>query len=504
LAEIGVVILAMSAIVVWIRHFGMIHPMNYDTALIPNMAWVQLCGYRPGIDFPCTLPPFFLWGAKWAMQLWGVTWESNICACAAYAALTFGWTYALLRVMALGRLSALLIAIAAQATTNMYISYWWYNALLSASSIVLFLATFAWLRRPTSSICMISFAAALFLQLLQKPNGLLLAVAACAVLIVSPAHRRRTLATMAAVVVGILALAYGMSLDLLALLRAYPEILRTRGNVAVIRDIWRQYPTMCAIELSKVVLLALVAVDAWRVDGRLASLADMDRQSLLEAALLAGALGTSLALFLTNSETKMVDTALAVTALAVLALQPRCRVSVAALGLLVLVIVYGLDMGRARHRTWVVAPGFFWEPSIAPGEPQTKFCAHMRSGERFNHLTREMGAVLTSHPGARVFLGPWLEWAYPAYDILPPRHFPIWWHKDTSYFEKDIPYCVEAFQQKQFDLLIFPKGLAENVPMYTRHWRLSELVAQSYTPDDRYGTITVWYPKAHGSPTGPK
>jgi hypothetical protein len=69
-----------------------------------------------------------------------------------------------------------------------------------------------------------------------------------------------------------------------------------------------------------------------------------------------------------------------------------------------------------------------------------------------------MAAIRARYPRARILFGPGLEAFYPAFDLLPPKGFPNWFHPTLSYRAEAAPDIRARFVAGGYDLVLLADG----------------------------------------------
>jgi hypothetical protein len=320
--------LAAPLIAWWVLDRGMVHIGGYDHSALVNYGWLQQVGMRPHVDFPCTLCPHFYLGIKYAFAWFGVAWRSAVLLGAIYAAVSFVWSYYLLRTLDLPRLRAGLVALLAQSMCLMMSGYFWYNSVGTTDLIILFLSALAWVDRPRSVALFASVTAALALVLLDKPNGWMLPACLAIGLFGSGGHRWRFPACLLAALGVIAMVAWLGPFDPAATLRMYVRLgkSRTPGIEPILHslhfDNWHGPFETGKLSVFVATFLTAAPVCLWthRAEWRTAG-----GRAWARLWVYAGALATGAAFFFTNHEPKCTDMALPAVALAVWLAKLECR-----------------------------------------------------------------------------------------------------------------------------------------------------------------------------------
>jgi hypothetical protein len=372
--------LALPVIVWWVLDRGMVHIGGYDYSLIVNYGWLQLAGLRPHVDFPSTLPPHFYLAVKYAFAWFGVAWRSVVLLAAVYAAVSFAWTYLLLRAMELPRLSAALVALLTQAVCLMMSDYFWYNSVSSTDVILLFLSALAWVDRPRSRCLLASVTLTLALVLLDKPNGWVLPVCLAVGFAGSAAHRWRFAGCCVGALALVAAVAYVGPFDPAATLAAYLRLSKSRNPLQA-AGYGEQFfvswegpveAVKLCVFAATLPMAAGAALWIHRAEWRTAGGPGWARLWTY-----AGALATGAAFYLTNNEHKCTDLALPTVAFAVWLAKtepwtagsrdarPWQVVAVFGTWLCLFALCQGLFNGWVRHRTFSLNPMHLAIPVLA-------------------------------------------------------------------------------------------------------------------------------------------
>jgi len=181
-------------IALFIFRCGMNQIGGFDHSFLADAGWRLFNGQKLYVDFPSAAPVAFFLGSKFALQWFGIRWQSNVVLFALFAMLAFVWS-----LLMLGRLfgrngTTLLWAMALQAICPMLVCYWWYNPITAMSAVLYTLSATYWLHRPWEKSAVASYALALMIVAAMKPNvaGILIP-GISAILFTSPDHRWKTL-----------------------------------------------------------------------------------------------------------------------------------------------------------------------------------------------------------------------------------------------------------------------------------------------------------------------
>lgn len=488
-AVVGATAVAIACLVFGRWQFG-----GFDHSVLIDMGWRLTRCQQPYVDFPCTVPVWWMAGIGATFRLLGPSWLSGLVLNAAFAAATSLWAYWLLMQIWPCRLRSLLVTLALQAGTTVVTSYWWYNPMTSIAACVFHLSLVALATHPHKLALAVSCALALALMLGCKPNVAgPLALASAPVLVIATRSPLRTSLICGG---GVLLACSG-----LALIRAWPT------------DVIDAYRGVAARGLSLATLATLIR--------------DMDplqrviEGQLLIACIVAGglvmavhraylsfagwiALPTCLAAgigALTNGEMKIIDMTPMLCAIWTTysatynhATERRSGLRVGqALDALITVLIaawigYGFAVGASRERVKAIGP--FYATTTATERPQTKFFWGLSASEEFMQTEEEVARALRRFRPANVFFGPRMQWAYAAFDQESPLGEPVWWHPGVSF-----PWHMETDYEKRWlksghDVLIFyandftylsarmMNSIVENYELVPGYRRLTVLVAK--------------------------
>jgi hypothetical protein len=312
--------LAVPLIAWWILDRGMVHIGGYDHSLLANCGWLQVQGMRPHVDFPCTLCPHFYLAAKYGFLWFGVAWRSAVILAAVYAAVSFTWSYFLLRSLELPAVTAGLIALLAQSLSLMLGCYFWYNSVAAADATVLVLSALAWVDRPRSRLLFASVTVALALVLLDKPNGWVLPVCIAVGFAGSREHRLPFLGCVLGSLGIVAAVAQLGPFDVAATLRVYLRLSKTRvPNMEDVRYSLMFDPLRGKFDVSLLVFFVSTfsTVLAVGLLSHRAAWRTTNRRWWATLWVYAGALAFGVASFFTNSDLGCMDLAVPTVAFAV-------------------------------------------------------------------------------------------------------------------------------------------------------------------------------------------
>jgi hypothetical protein len=473
-----------SICILGMRQFG-----GYDHSAMIQSGWLQLRSFVPFKDFPCTFPPLFFLGTRYAFLLFGVRWKAFVLLMAVFATLSFFFLIRQLRALGFTAASATSLALTAEMGTAVVCSFWWHNPITSLVGIMTFTSALVCLAHPNDNSGWLLLGAAFTLLVLSKPN--VWPIGACLLPLFASQHasqdagrdasqRPRVMGVMALAVLlsGVLCWLHGLSP--FGVLHTYADIAQTRGNP--LRSIvFREWghgdaTTMVGIAAALMCLFLGVLITNRHEVGT------YWRQYFccLVTAL------TSLAMFNMNYEIKTSDLTPLVIALAVAAYRPWSERRLDGFGRIATVTVMAALVaisgywGVTRTRVRNIGEGKFFE-SAATETMSSGFFAGLHSGPHLPRVLHQIESVLGEYPAQRIFFGPRMEFAYAAFRREPPRGMPIWWDPGTSFAMGDFYQISRAFDHNTFDLLIFLKddytrfGLLYKLSAYQKVTSFSDL-----------------------------
>jgi len=200
--------------------------------------------------------------------------------------------------------------------------------------------------------------------------------------------------------------------------------------------------------------------------------------------------------FLANVEPKMVDLPLILIACAVY-VSTRFSGGVPAGAavrtwepyltvLATLLLFAGPAAGATRLRVLMILYGEFYEYRLTDQPFQNAFFRNLRTGARFHAVVDEVGEALRRHPGARVFFGPRMEWAYAAFALPAAIGQPIWWEPGISFRPEDQTMYMKRWAADKFDVLIFSRN---DRTFFSDEFQA--MIQANYIPEEGYATVDV-------------
>lgn len=473
-----------------ILKLGMIQFGGFDHSALIDMGWRMHLGQKPFRDFPCTMPPLFYLGAGCAFDVFGPSWRSVVVLTSAFSFTTFLWSYFLLGEILKDRFGAWLFSLMLQACTMVVVSYWWYNPVTTVVSVLCLLSFWRLFEDPGDWRVRVSCIGSLTLLSLAKPNiaGLLIT----GILVIGLFSRMRW------VVIAIMALSAGIALITLAAVSINPvdlavAYLGIADRGATLNQLFQDIGPMEKVLFSGVMAALLIP---WLIHpGRVLSRLNDKRQWLALLGLTAGIYG-----FITNGESKTVDVPMVFlcSLLGLCILPPKQNVLpqitilngfrwkgyFAALAC----VLIGIACAQAvtRHRVETIGPGLFFEHRLSDRPPSPAFFRGLHTGGIFPEVCSEVDAVLSQSGRSSIYFGPRMQWAYAAFELIPPLNQPSWWHPGVSFPKSMESHYIKAWASGKFEtVILFKDDLTYMSPEFI------EILNKDYTVDESSPFLTV-------------
>ena len=473
-----------------VYRFAMCQFGGWDEGLIVRAGIYYAQGLKPFLDFPCSMPPLFMAGARAAVKLFGLKWSSFALVSAIFAALTSLWMFSLLRLAAMPRHWALAVTVGVEVSTMLLEPFWYYNNSSAISAVLLILSALACLQGSRSVLPWISLSFSLAMVLTAKPNTLPIGLV---VLVLFATKDKSRWAKTLAACAGSLGLAawlcHAAQMPPAAVLHSYKEIAQLRASPLKLYPFHQLMWPEAGFQGILTVLTALCLIALLVAFAK----AKPFRGHIL--AICAAATLTSLEMAGTNAELKPLDLSLMLVAAAFLCIPLGEEVeagtvrSTALAGLLSVFLVMSVLFSVTHLRVLYILAG----ESNACLVGSTKvipdgFFSGLEAGEHLQWALSETGKVLARYPGERVFLGPRLDYAYPVFGRAAIPGMPLLWDVGNLYAPDQLPLYLRAFQRQQPDLLIFLRGdygLMGPVSDYIRY-------SNAYQRIDDFRGLTVY------------
>jgi len=529
-------------IALFILRYGMHQIGGYDHSGLVDPGWRLFNGQTAYMDFPCTVPPEFSLGVKFAFQWFGVYWRSIIDMAAMFSMATFAWSLFLMAQLFGRSWTTLLWAMAVQVFSPMLAAFWTHNPMTAVAAVLYLLSATYWLHRPDGKIALASYGAALLLLATMKPNvaGILIA-GVSVILFASPGRRWKVIWVSLGAFAGFLALLSINHLSVIGMLAAYWSIARRGASlVPFLIDLNPLEQRMALLMLTSVLLPAVLALSRGRntlrspgpwipaialLGGLCFFMTHLQQKRVGEAILF---LPVGLALFLgrdslrspgpwipaiallggeygfmTNSEQKLVDMPPVLCAAILLVAElrspvlptegpvfqmPACWNRCFAFVCVVLGAA-ALAQGAARDRVQSIGPVQFfeWNDSHILNDG---FFKGLHCGAVFDELLKEETEALAREPSSSVWFGPRMQWGYAAFNKQSPVHEPVQWDPGVMFANSDRELYFNHFLQSRRQLLILFKNDLTN---YTRDE--VQRILQQYDVDQSFPLLTLFHLK---------
>ena len=474
--------LAASIWLLGMRQFG-----GYDHSELIQAGWLQLSSLVPFKDYPCTFPPLFFIGAKYAFLLFGMRWSAFVLAMVVFAVSSFLFLSRQFRALGFSSIGAASLALTAELGTTVVCSFWWYNPVTSMVAVMVFASALVCLARSKEWTSWILLGLSFTMLVLCKPNAW--PIGACGALLCltrEASQRTRALGVLILSVTSAGIVCWLHNLNPVDVLNTYSRIAQTRGNPLrsiVLRD-WEPteaYILMVSATVMGLLFLTVVAVGY-----------DEFRQHWHEHACCCFAAFTGLAMFNMNGEIKTSDLMPLIVALTVAAFRPWSAKRFDWFGRTAtfIVIVFFVTLssywGVTRLRVRGAGERMFFENG-ATETIQTGFFQGLHSGPRLPRVLGQLERALSKYPSNKVFFGPRIEFSYAVFLREPPRGLPVWWDPGTSFALSDLPAISHSLEASDLDLMIFLKNDCTRMPIQPLRHKL-----QSYDHVVEFSELDVY------------
>jgi hypothetical protein len=460
---------------VFIKCCGMHEIGGGNHSHLTDIAWRTFCGRVPYADFPMPYPVFFILGAKFSFQWFGVYWSSFVTMTALFAVVTFAWSLVLLSELFGRSWFSLLLAATMQATATMYISFLWYNSIGTVACVLYVLSAELWLRRPNSFAAALSYCLSLVLVAGMKLNtaGPLILLITAFLLVKS--QRRAATA-------GLSVMAYGI-FSLILKLNGISQVLMIKNYLGVahravtlsrfLRVIGWVEGTCFAVAACAIALPALFLLCRNRKI--------LPNLFIPAIAFVAGVYG-----YVTNCDW-WIDLTLILFAFALIEDKLRSFLwNRYLISLCVVLSVAGIAQGICRERVKTIGLPLFFEYDGNKHVVKDGFFEGLHCGNIFAEILREESIVLQQSRTNTVWFGPIMQWGYAAFNLPSPRMQPVTWEPGELFDKSDEEMYFDRFMDSHFETLIFFK---DDFVWYSRE-ELNR-IGMSYDVDDSLHTLTV-------------
>jgi hypothetical protein len=467
-----------------------------DYSALVDVAWRQHIGQQVYKDFPCTFPPGFYLGARYAFDLFGVNWTAFVTMGCMATLVWIAWaTWLLVRLLG-PRPIAPLIAIAVAAMTQVVCGVWWYNPLATLAAAIFVLSALRLHRSPDSWLSLLSYCASMGILLLMKANMGAIVVAGVSIALALVGWkwtgRIAVLSTVGALASWGMLRANGISAaDVLSSYRA------VAGHGLQLFWGFRDFPLWDVA--ANIAMLCAIAFPV------AAAMSPVEKQRVWQAArsvegriLVVAAIG-GLYCGMNNGEWKFVAAAIILMAsvLFVLSLAPAgssaklpgANPSTAVAAAVALCAMFtAIGCGTGWYRLRVLTVGDFFEWHTLPPRQAPPFFKGLVAGHRFNETLDQIESLLHERSYQNVFFGPRLAFAYAAFGRPSPNRQPIWFQKGTFFPADREPEILRIWEESNFDLLIYAKNdFTHYSPVFL------ELIRRHYTRDDSLTRLTLFH-----------
>lgn len=467
-----------------------------DEGMLAHVAVYYANGFKPYIDFPSSVPPFFMAGVRAAVLALGLKWANFALLSAGFCATSSLWAFAVLRYARLPYQWAIALTLVIELCTLFVAPFWWYNNLSSVAAVLLLVSSFACLQSQDRWFPWVSLSFALALVLTSKPN--VMPICSMVVVLFAGLPRskwiRTALAGVAALAIAFLICRFAQT-PLTALLAAYDEVRKLRGNPI------SSYGMKQGDTLENLVQIGLLSIcSVFFVVILVRSLA-RGRQSWARAALcLIAALNSGL-MALMNAEIKVTDLILMIVAAALLVLGTADHdnsMVAAKENLAGLMIVFGTIsgfFGMTHLRILAIGEGSFYEP-LPTTTIRGGFFSGLEAAPHLEKVIQETGIALSAYPSRTVFFGPRMEFEYAVFEKKPMSGMPMFWDAGDMFVSTRLPGMISAFKAQDPALLVFLKHDFSGMSI------LADFVRNSpqYQRIDGFETLTVFVRKHNNPP----
>ena len=502
------------------RQFG-----GGDMGIIVDAGWRLYSGQIPYKDFICTVPPSFYLGAKYAFDLFGVSWLSILEITALYSIITFVWSYFLLLKILVQPYISIIVAFCCQSLTLLFCSFWWYNPVTSITFVIYFLSTILMCRNQVSWFAISSYTLSLFLMLTMKANIAVLTILAFSIILLSSRKSRLfvVVSTLSAILIMVVFL-YFNNLSLFDIINGSLQVSNRGLNFAAGWKDITELEKIGALLLASLIALVLLLNNTINL-----SLKPIKSSNLLFSAYIKLPLSQTGYIFLfsgfiglygwfSNSEPKIVDFLPIWLSVSIPTLSSILEatsfdnkeqkfpintyvVGKIVLSIYLLLIVLGLTLGGFRHRVEKVSYSSYFEWNTTTDYikvKNNKFFENMIVSQRFATVLDEIQDFLNSHPNSRVYFGGRLNFGWATYGIQSPKYLPLFWHIGYGFPREKQNELINNFKQYNYQYLIYPK--CEGCPFFDPFVNLSKKriksIEENYSPDKTsYSSITIFRKK---------
>ncbi len=429
----------------------------WDFNVIIDTGWRQISGQRPYVDFITPNPPGFNLGAFYAFRLFGVSWNAILLWTGLFSIVIFCWSYALCRALTMRPFAAWLTAFFLETITLIPTDFWWYNSATALLACVFLLSLFLCAqRRHYAPAPWMSYALALGLLVLLKPNiaGLLGVGGAVLLLVAAPAPRWKMLLWTAAGGALSLVVLWSHHVSVVAMLGAYRAAAIERGglNAFALKGIGWPARRQLLITPALASLPVLAAAPAFCRAVRARDWRTAARYAMLFLPIPVALYGLATDAEIRENESAIIFAAAATSTFGLHLVRPRLTHLLFATqcALIVAMVVLGYQRDRVRG----IGPKMFFEPSGNHTPIRDDFFTSLNATPRMLRVQDEVhrAARELSQP---IFFGPRLEYEYADLRVPSPRGWTIYYQPGTSFARKDVARLDQMWDEEPFQTLIF-------------------------------------------------
>lgn len=153
LYTVSALLVCFGGLAAFVFHFGNQQFGGFDFSILVDTAWRQFLGQTPYTDFVSTMPAGFNLGLKYAFDLMGPSWDSQLYATAIFACASLLWNYWLLGKLVETKLAAFLMALIIECAAILTLDFWWYNNITAVTATIFFLLLSRFSRRSFVDGC---------------------------------------------------------------------------------------------------------------------------------------------------------------------------------------------------------------------------------------------------------------------------------------------------------------------------------------------------------------
>jgi hypothetical protein len=440
-----------------------------DMGVLVDVGYRLFLGQHLYSDFPSTHPLLFSLGALWSFQLFGLKWAAFVKMASMFAVVSLFIHIWILHRLGIHWIRNLFLAATVQIGAMVTCSYWWYNPMTTITASVFFSAVALVYFKSESPLNWLIYSFCLVMISLSKPNIAGPLIIMCSLILLSKNETRRQLilcSTLSLIVFFEILYAYKIK---------FPDMLHSYLTGAS-RGVPR-FERFCQDQSEPLIVLSVFLLLSALLP-LIYSVLVLLRRSLFQASvrrflLLSLAVSlTSIYAQFTNGELKVVELPLLLTAAALLCwtcvtvepCEEKRQVTnpnVLLYAALLFEISTALYQGVTRLRVRVIGEGAFYQ-HVALTESKNQFFSSLLCGPALQVTLADVDYFLqkksTETAKSRlpsVFFGPRMNWAYAAFNLVPPLHLPYSWYGNVDYPLKDLNSIIEHFSDNKPEYCIF-------------------------------------------------